>query len=761
MQVSPLNTLPDLPVPEISRYLELGWPVFPCAPGEKRPACENGFHDATLDAFTLLKWYAKPGKYNVGIPTGKTSGGWVLDIDPGKGGTESFAKLTEGIELPPTPIARTGRGGLHYWFAMPHGPVNNAVGIMPGIDIRGDGGYVVVPPSTLPEGPYEWLTAPWDADLAPAPAELLERLERAHKQQRKPEGAPSSSTAGRGFNVESALQGVPEGQRDETLFKLASRLRTDNVGMDSAIAMLEIAARNCTPPFDPRLARAKVEWVWQNYPAGRSDDATRRVQHALGNELQVTSEDAKRASAVVTFRDDTAESEVSFNYARTDLGNAERLAARLKGKAVWCPIWKSWLFWDGRRWQMDDLCGVPVQEMAIETVRGIVDEGRDPETLKWATRSQERKQINAMTELVKALPGMSVAPSVFDTDDWLLNLPNGTLDLRTGELRTHRREDMITRLGGAPYDPDPNVDLWADFLNTVTSGSEDLQEFLCRSAGYSLTGSTREQCLFFLFGTGRNGKSTFMDLLMHALGDYAIHTPTETLMMKRDAGVPNDLARLKGARLVAATETESGRRLAESLVKQLTGGDPITARYLHAEFFTFTPTFKLWMSGNYKPSIQGSDEGIWRRMRLVPFDVRIPDDQIDPDLPEKLKERAESILAWMVSGCLDWQRSGLPKARLVESATNQYRSDMDTIGQFIEECVEADERSFLLSGNLYGAYRRWCEQHGEFPRSQKSLSQEMASRDYRSSQVPGGKRGFKGLRLSDEGARLLESGGAR
>lgn len=751
MQTSYPTTKPDLRAAEIAQYVTLKWPVFPCIPSGKRPATERGFHDATLDAGQVLTFFAGR-QNNVGVPTGSVSGGWVLDIDPDKGGTESFAQLSEGIELPPTPIARTGRGGLHYWFAMPDGPVKCAVGLMPGIDIRGDGGYVVVPPSTLPEGAYEWLVAPWDVPLATCPAELLERLEAAHKN-RKPDGDPSSSTVGRGFDIERALQGAPEGARDATLFQLACRLRADNVGMDSAIAMLEMAARNCNPPFDARIARQKVEWVWRRYAAGYSDD----VKDAIaGNVPNPTSDLALVNTAHanrVTVTTDEDDQPKPIRTSMTDLGNALRLVERIKGRAHWCHAWKSWMLWDGSRWKRDETGGAPILREACSMVRGMLSESLEQTAadLAWARKSNMKREITSMIELAKAQDGIPITPDELDRNHWLLNVPNGTLDLRTGELRPHSKADLITRLAGAPYNPEANIELLASFLDTITRGSRDLQRFLCKAAGYSLTGSLSEQCLFFLYGSGRNGKSTFIDAIMHAMGEYSMHTPTETLMVKRDnPGVPNDLARLKGARLVAATETEAGKRLAESLVKQLTGGDPITARFLHAEYFTYTPTFKLWISGNYKPAIRGADEGIWRRMRLVPMDVRIPDSDVDKDLPAKLQADAEAILAWMVAGTGAWLESRLVTPDEVMEATGAYRTEMDTIGQFIDDCVQgASGGAFLASGQVYKAYRTWCEEHGEHARSAKMLSQEMVARGFTLGKLPGGLRGFKGLKLTD------------
>ncbi len=448
-------------------------------------------------------------------------------------------------------------------------------------------------------------------------------------------------------------------------------------------------------------------------------------------------------------QEDVSEGTPLKEYARTDLGNAERLADRLRGKALWCHPWKCWMVWDGKRWLRDERAGEQIYQTAFQILKAAALRAQTKESLSWELKSQDRKNITNMIELSKQCGDMAALPQEFDRDDWLLNVPNGTIDLRTGELRPHRREDRITRIGNVPFEPDAPFDEWHRFLDRVTDGSRDLQLFLARAAGYSLTGSTSEQCLMFLYGSGLNGKSTFMELITHVLGDYAMHTPTETLMMKRDSGIPNDLARLKGARLVAATETEAGKRLAESLIKQLTGGDPITARYLHAEYFTFRPTFKLWLSGNHKPTIRGADEGIWRRMRLVPFEVRIPDHEVDPDLGDKLKEHAVGILSWMVAGCLDWQRNRLPIPAKVKDATGLYREDMDTIGNFLEECVVGQRDAFLTSADLYRTYRAWCDGNGERPESQKALSQQMIARGHPATKNSRGIRGFMGLRLSD------------
>jgi putative DNA primase/helicase len=436
----------------------------------------------------------------------------------------------------------------------------------------------------------------------------------------------------------------------------------------------------------------------------------------------------------------------------TDLGNARRLVHRHGRNLRYCWLWRKWLVWDGKRWVKDDTG--EVYRLAKETVSSIYqeaaaapnDEARK-ELGKHATRSEAGARIKEMVDLARS--DVPVMPDELDASPDLLNTESGTIDLRTGELREHRREDLITKIAPTTYRPDAAAPTWEAFLERVLPG-EDLRAFVQRAVGYSATGDTSEQCMFINHGGGANGKSTFQEAIAAALGDYAMRAPTEMLLAKRSDGVPNDVARLKGARFVSASETEEGRRLAESRIKDLTGQDTITARFMKAEWFDFAPTHKLWLSTNHKPEIRGTDAAIWRRIRLVPWAVTIPPAEQDKKLPIALRHELAGILAWVVRGCLQWRREGLQAPDEVRKATGEYRAEMDVLAGFLVECCELDTGHWEYAKDLYECYKRWCDENGERPEPQRKFGGRLGERGFQRDR--GGSRGagiWRGVRLTE------------
>ncbi len=419
----------------------------------------------------------------------------------------------------------------------------------------------------------------------------------------------------------------------------------------------------------------------------------------------------------------------------TDLGNAERLVAQHGEDLRYCYPWAKWLVWDGKRWAVD--AAGELERRAVETVRAIYAEAEAaPDSderrriAKHAMASESRARIEAMMALARSQPSVPVAPDDLDADPWILNVQNGTIDLRTGALRPHRHEDLITKVVPVEYDPDAHAPRFAQFLREIFDGDEDLISFVRRFAGYSLTGSTAERAFAILHGSGKNGKTTLVELLRDVLGNYAINTDTETILRKKYTGVGNDVAALKGARFVSAAEVEQGRALAEAKVKNLTGTDTVTARFLFAEPFDFRPEFKLWLSTNNKPIIRGTDDAIWDRIRLIPFTRRFKGRDADTRLPEKLRAEMPGVLRWMVEGCLEWQRAGLGVPDKVVAATEGYRAEMDTLAAFIEERCIVRPDVWCKFADLYAAYVEWCKDSNEDAERKRGFANRLTERGF-------------------------------
>lgn len=423
------------------------------------------------------------------------------------------------------------------------------------------------------------------------------------------------------------------------------------------------------------------------------------------------------------------------DFHTTDLGNAQRFLRDHGENVRYIHAWGCWYIWNNRCWEKDETGAI--NRLASDTVKRIWQEAADAAAAgddsrkalgQWAKQSESRDRLSAMVTLAQD----HVTPTHYkelDAKEWLMPCRNGTINLRTGKLQLHNRADLLTKCIPVNYDPHAAAPTWEAFVALIMDNDQDLITFLQRATGYTLTGDTSEQCLFFAYGSGKNGKSTFIETIKSLLGDYAQKAPADMLMQKQGgSGVPNDVARLPGARFVVASEIEEGRRLAESMIKDLTGGDTMAARFMRQEFFEFVPTHKLWIYGNHKPLIRGTDEGIWRRMRLIPFQVFITPEIRDPHLKTKLQAELSGILAWMVRGCLDWQKSGFSTPAAVENATNAYRSEMDILGQFLDDTCVPGRQMRVECKALYAAYVAWCEMSGEHPVAQRRFGGQVTER---------------------------------
>ena len=403
--------------------------------------------------------------------------------------------------------------------------------------------------------------------------------------------------------------------------------------------------------------------------------------------------------------------------------------------------WGRWLVWDGCRWRTEDT--LAATDLIRSVCRHAALKAANP---KVAAKLASASTVSGVERLARADRRHAATTEEWDADPWLLNTPGGVTDLRSGRKRAHDRADRMTKITTATSGGD--CPIWLQFLDEVTGGDKELQAYLQRMVGYALTGSTREHALFFLYGTGANGKLVFVNTLATILGDYATNAPMDTFMETRTDRHPTDMAGLRGARFVAAIETEQGRRWAESKVKNLTGGDKIAARFMRQDFFEFFPQFKLFVAGNHKPAIRNIDEAMKRRLHLIPFTITVPPEKRDKHLQQKLLAERDGILAWAVQGCLEWQRIGrLDPPQQVLDATEEYFEAEDALGRWLEErCViEANAKS--LTAELFSDWKQWADSAGEFIGSQKRFSDLLLTRGIEKWRNTTGLRGFRGLGL--------------
>ena len=439
----------------------------------------------------------------------------------------------------------------------------------------------------------------------------------------------------------------------------------------------------------------------------------------------------------------------------TDLTNKNCFIKAYGDRIRYCNSWKKFLIWNGTCWEADNDGFVEntVLEFIPRMYRGELfmnDLQMKVELEKHIIRSESYPRIQYLINLLKMAGEIKVKDSQFDLDKHLFNAEKKTVNLSTGETYDPKQEDLITKKSLFIYDKDAKCPTWEMFLMQIFHNDLELIHFVQKAMGYSLSGDISEQCMFILWGTGANGKSTFLNVLQNLFGDYATSTRTETFM-KKTSEQSNDLARLRNTRLVIASEAEENKPMSESLIKQITGGDRITARFLYGEFFEFLPTFKIFMATNHKPKISGGDNGIWRRIKLIPFTVIIPEEKRDRNLTEKLMAENSGILNWLLEGYRMWEKEGLKEPEAIRAANEEYRFDMDSVGSFVAECLEFDasQKERLLNGDLYNIYTKWCERNNETVMSHRKLTSKMREKNYQQL-ASNGNRWWLGLSIKKE-----------
>lgn len=698
------------------KYAGLGLPVFPlhniqadgscsctagslCDSAGKHPLYSGWQQSASTDRDSITQWWTQHPEANIGIPTGKVSGWLVLDVDTRHGGDESLAALAQQHgSLPSTVTANTGSGGQHRIFQMPDGmTITNRTGFVPGLDIRADGGYIVAAPSNHKSGcRYRWAEGCSPKELTPAPApEWLLTIIRKRN--------PIRNTVV-----------TPVGKRNDTLTSLAGSMRAR--GMSEAAIFAALQAENksrCTPPLNEYEIRQIAHSVLRYAPKPKT-------------------------------------------YHRTDAGNAERLIDTFGEHIRYCHAFKHWLIYDGRCWQREigqlTQYAILIAKAMLQEAADMEDVQTQRELFKFAMQSQNAGRIKAMIELASNFSEVSISPDDLDADIWLLNCRNGVIDLKTGELLPHNHKYKMTKLCSVDYDPDAKAPIWDAFLDTVTGSSTALARYKQKIVGSCLSGDTSEQSLFILYGSGANGKSTFLTAVASMLGDgYAKNTPAESFTVNKNDSTRNDLARLQGARLVTAVEVDEGKRLSEALIKSLSGGDKLTARFLYGEYFDYIPQFKVLLSVNHRPVVRDTSHSIWRRIKLIPFLTTIDDSKKDKKLSEKLNAELPGILAWAVKGCLLWQQEGLDMPSEVTNATAEYKSDMDTFAMFFDECCVTNSGTRVEHRILRRAYEYWCHENGEYALGNKMFTGKLRERGFESKRSgAGGNTVWHGLAVAGE-----------
>lgn len=443
--------------------------------------------------------------------------------------------------------------------------------------------------------------------------------------------------------------------------------------------------------------------------------------------------------ALALFRDGKVGAEQpKKSYDMTDTGNAHRMYDRFGHIIRYSYNRKKWYYWDGKAWRLDDsgeikkLADVICEDIKREAFQEQ-DEKTQADMLKWASKTASSRGKEAMIKECQHLPGVPASPDDFDSYAEYINCQNGIVNLRTGELLPHDSNFLMSKVCHSDYDVEgKKPKMWLKFLNDVTAGNKALQKYIQKSVGYSLTGSNREQCAYFLYGMGNNGKSTFLDTIADLLGGYASNAQPETIMMRKwgDGGALSDIARLKSARFVTSEEATEGVRLNEGLLKQLTGGSKITCRFLYGDEFEYTPEFKIWIATNHKPVIRGTDVGIWRRIKLIPFEVNISAEKVDKNLKYKLRKEFPQILRWAVDGCRMWMTEGIEEPECVLEAVKEYKQEMDLLAGFIEQCIVIDytcgER--VNASDLFKVYIQWAKDNNEYEMSSKKFFSEISKK---------------------------------
>ena len=669
----------------------------------KHPLPGVGWPDrATTDLRKIDNWLASYPDANWGVLTGVRSNIFVVDVDAKSGGDEGLAQLLDKHgPLPPTLEVKTGGGGRHFYFVMPKDTtVQTRIGMVQGIDIKGEGNsQVVAPPSIHQSGnTYEWTVGPGSGKRpAEAPQWLLDKI---LKEQKK------------GAKAHQDMGGVAKlGTRDDVIFHNALSLLKQGVNVDLAVnavwAWVEAGGVEQTP--QDMIDRAYVE-----------------------SKVQAAASFLQRSDGNVN---------TGIDSALNDAGNALRLATKFEGTVIH-GVGVEWLVWSGKHWKQDakekQVIHASVQHLTDKLNEEITTAHRQVADAlrRWLQASLNIPRLVTTLRMLSTLPSIRTEVEELDSHPYLLNFTNGALDLRTGKLLPHDKVHLLTKLLPFDYDPDAKCPMWERTVEFAFGGNLEAKEYFRRALGYSLTGVTSEQCIFICWGeAGNNGKSTLLNAVDRILGDQYSETTNTNVFTQKNLGSTemSNIADMRAARIVFVSELSGTMSLNEEFIKVITGGEKVLARHLYSNSFQFVPQFKVWIMTNERPIIRGSGDPIWRRIKLIPFELVIPPSERLPRhvVDAALDAERAGIVAWTVRGCLEWMGGGIAEPTAITSAVKEYRVEMDTVSTFLTDEYERDPKARVALRDIYPVFLNWCKNNGiRNPASSISIARRLHKIDW-------------------------------
>lgn len=792
-------------------YARAGISVIPIDHRTKKPKGEwKEYQGRRAEERELKSWLLSGSVKSIAAVCGKVSGGLlVIDFDvPGfyEEWADAAGELAQDL-----PVQRTGGGGYQVFFRCPEPGGNQKLAFSPkeeavagreiAIETRGEGGYVVVPPSLHPSGNYyQWIShgpvaepveAPFTIPLvsqarADALLDAARKLDRAPftrqeqaEQDRRMQAAKPRQRSGDNGEV-SIIDAFNRAHDIETILMqygythCGRYLSRPGVNRPSVVIHDNKSFHFSTNDLLNGSHLVDPFEVYLRYEHGGDiKSAVRTAAELLGlkrsggreNKTNVSGASASPGASPEQPKKSTPNGDIpqeagitgdAFHY--TDTGNARRLI-RAYGHMIRYnqePYGK-WLWWNGRFWQFDRTN--KIFEYVDHVITDIYREASENDDSEWRKKlvklGRDLEGMSGQRNLVKkaeTIQDISVCSDALDSHAWLFNCRNMTLDLSNGEVKPHQhsQEDYLTRTAEVDYVTDAKCPRWEKFLTEIFEDDSTLIQFIQRAVGYSLTGDISEQCLFFAYGTGKNGKTVFFNTIELLFGEYFYKAPADMILQQKYNNIPSDVAQMKGKRFVVTSEIEDNRRLAEARVKNLTGGDTIEARPMYKEWFTFKPTHKLWMFGNHKPLINGTDEGMWRRVRVIPFTVCIPEEKRRPmrELLAEFSAELSGILNWALAGYEAYCEKGFIEPARMQDAQKQYRDENDIIGRFIEECCTIHRELSVNGKSLWQAYHGWCDDLGEHSITSQRLYSKLRERGYEVKAGTGNKTFVYGITLN-------------